>query len=102
VQGAGSAAILGIFTSAEFFDSTGAYFRPKFAFGKAPDGTLEGICNSAELTHAIVPLRGLEGGGEWLNDKQYSRPLGYKWMKARWPRHFDAMCFNRTMQPSVR
>ncbi len=80
----------------------GAYFRLPFEIGKAPEGTLEGICDSAGLVNAIVPLRDVGGGGDWLNEKQFSRPLGYKWMKARWPRHFDAMVFNRQMQPSSR
>lgn len=84
------------------YDGTaGAYFRPNVPIGKAPTGTLEAICNSAGLTNAVIPLRELDGGGEWLGEKQFSRPLGYSWMKARWPRHFDAMVFNREMKPST-
>jgi erythromycin esterase-like protein len=82
--------------------AAGAYFQPRVAVSAAPEGTLEGICHQAELTNAIIPLRHLEGGGEWLEEQQYSRPLGYTWMRASWPRHFDAFVFNREMQPSLR
>ena len=82
--------------------AAGAFFRPPFPIGKAPDGTLEGICNAAELENAVIPLRSLDKDGQWLNEKQFARPLGYSWMQASWPRHFDAMLFNRTMLPSLR
>ena len=80
----------------------GAYFRNHFDIGAAPEGTLESKILAAGIENGLVPFRGIEDPADWLQEFQHSRPLGYTWMKARWPQHFDAMIFNRKMTPSTR
>lgn len=84
-----------------FEGTAGAYFRRHNDIGKAPEGTLESLCEEAGLNHALIPFRGTRDSAPWLHDKLYSRPMGYSWMKASWPNHFDAMVFNRKMNPST-
>lgn len=84
------------------YDGTaGAYFRPKFGIGVAPAGTLEDVFVQAEIENGWLSLNPNEAAGKWLNEKMFSRPLGYAWMKANWGQHFDAMVFNREMKPST-
>jgi erythromycin esterase len=82
--------------------TAGAYFRPKFNIGNAPQGTLENIFAQANIANGIVNLNPTDDGGKWLLEKQFSRPMGYTWMKAIWGEHFDAMVYNGEMQPSSR
>jgi erythromycin esterase len=85
-----------------FGGKAGTWFRSSFGLSNAPDGTIESLASAASLENALIPLRAIEDpDGAWLNEMNYSRPLGYCWMEARWPKHFDAMIFNRTMQPST-
>jgi erythromycin esterase len=86
------------FTSYE--GKAGTWFRQPWSLQKAPTGTFESTCQEAGLINAIVPLRDLPDDS-WLHQKVLSRPLGYSWMEARWPRHFDAMIFQKTMTPST-
>ena len=81
--------------------TAGTYFRPKFNIGEAPEGTLENIFAQTNITNGIVGLNPTDEGGKWLLEKQFSRPMGYSWMKAKWGDHFDAMIFNREMKPST-
>ena len=81
--------------------TAGTYFRPKFNIGEAPEGTLENVFAQANITNGIVGLNPTDEGGKWLRKKQFSRPMGYSWMKAKWGDHFDAMVFNREMKPST-
>lgn len=78
----------------------GAWFRKPGELEPAPMGTLESECQEAGLVNALIPLRDLPGN-HWLMQKVLCRPLGYSWMDACWPRHFDAMIFQRTMTPST-
>lgn len=82
----------------------GAWFRPSFDLDAPPEGTLEDLCLRAGIENGIAPLRQAVGNSkpipEWLTEKIYSRPLGYTWMKANWSRHFDALIFQKTMQPA--
>ncbi len=80
----------------------GTYFRPPFGIGESPEGTLENIFAQANIENGILALNPTDDGGAWLLQEQFSRPLGYSWMKARWGKHFDAMVFNREMKPSTR
>jgi erythromycin esterase len=82
--------------------AAGTYFRQPFGIGEAPEGTLENIFSQAEIENGILALNPTDAGGKWLLQKQFSRPLGYSWMKAKWGEHFDAMVFNREMKPSTR
>ena len=80
----------------------GAYFRPGFDVETATEGTLESLCMAAGLEHGFVPFRGTKDSAPWLHEELHSRPMGYSWMRAKWPNHFDAMIFNKTMKPSTR
>ena len=75
----------------------GTFFRPSWNIGKAPAGTLEDIFFEAGLKNAIIPLT-----ADWLQEKQFCRPLGYSWMRSDWSRNFDAIIFNQKMTPSTR
>lgn len=79
----------------------GAYFRNKFDIGEAPEGTLENVFAQSGIENGIVTLKPTAEAGAWLLEKQYSRPMGYSWMKAKWGEHFDAMVFNLEMNPST-
>lgn len=79
----------------------GAYFRTKHPLNPPPEGTLESLMAAAELENALVPLKATADAA-WLDDQLHARPLGYRWMRASWPKHFDAIIFNRTMKPSTR
>ncbi|MFK7770028.1 MAG: erythromycin esterase family protein [Mariniblastus sp.] len=79
----------------------GAFHRPKFDIGKAPAGTLEDIFFRSKIENGFLALNSKDKNGKWLNEKMFSRPLGYGWMKANWGRHFDAMIFNQTVKPST-
>jgi hypothetical protein len=80
----------------------GAWFRSSFDLLQAPDATLESSCAEAGLENGLVPFRIGGCDVEWLQTPIYARPLGYSWMKPVWPNHFDAIVFNKTMQPSTR
>lgn len=82
--------------------AAGAYFRPAFGLAKPPTGTLEDIFVQADIANGWLSLNPEHKDGAWLNEELFSRPLGYKWMKANWGQHFDAMIFNREMKPSTR
>jgi erythromycin esterase-like protein len=80
----------------------GACFRSPFELTEPPEGTLESLMEAAGLENAVVPLRSTSADAGWLSEPLYARPLGYRWMLAQWPKHFDAIVFNRTMTPSTR
>ena len=75
----------------------GTYFRSAWNIPEAPEGTFEDICFRAGLQNALIPMT-----AEWMQEPQFSRPLGYAWMESRWHKNFDAMIFNRKMTPSTR
>lgn len=81
--------------------NAGPWFREPFRVPPAPEGTFESLCAAAGFENCLVPLRAEDDGSDWLRSPLYARPLGYSWMKAIWPNHFDAMIFNRTMEPST-
>jgi erythromycin esterase len=78
----------------------GAWFRPPFDLDSPPEGTLEDLCLRAGHEHAFVPLKPSSTLAipQWLSEKNHARPLGYTWMKAIWPRHFDALIFQKEMR----
>lgn len=80
----------------------GTWFGSPWSIGTAPEGTLESLCEAAGLENGLVPLRNRTGDAAWLGEYQYARPLGYTWMQAKWPDHFDAIIYNREMKPSTR
>jgi erythromycin esterase len=69
---------------------------------KAPaKGSLEDLFVQAGCDNAFLDFRKPAKGGEWLNEKQTMRPLGYGNMISKWPTHFDGVVFTKTMKPSV-
>ena len=85
-----------------FEGRAGTYFSRGFPVTPAVAGTFEDLCDQADLENAVIPLDGEMEGGEWLSAPMFARPMGYSWMRASWPKHFDAMIFNRTMTQSVK
>jgi len=65
------------------------------------EGSLEEVFMDAGFLNAFLDLRAIPSGGEWLSEYLLSRPMGYSYMRARWPRHMDAIIFTRVMQPST-
>jgi erythromycin esterase len=65
------------------------------------EGSLEEAFMHAGFQNAFLDLRAIPAGGEWLSRYLLSRPMGYSWMRASWPRHMDAVIFTRVMQPST-
>ena len=80
----------------------GPWMRQPFEIETAPTGTLEDIFARANIENGWLSLNADDQAADGLAQKVYSRPLGYVWMKAFWGRHFDAMVFNRAMEPSRR
>ena len=78
----------------------GPWFRNPTALLPASTGTLEDHCMAAGVTNALIPLQN-SNDCDWLSKPQWARPLGYSWMQATWPDHFDAFVFQQTMKPST-
>lgn len=80
----------------------GAWFRPPFDLDSPPQGTLEDLCLRAGLEQAFIPLKQTSPHNipQWLTKKIFARPLGYSWMMASWARHFDALIFQKEMEPA--
>ena len=68
---------------------------------ESSEGSLEDLMNQANLEYAIVDFRHPPQGGEWLQDRMVSRPLGYTEMTADWSAVMDGMMFIRDMISST-
>ncbi len=62
--------------------------------------SLEDLFMKAGFENAFLDFRDTPPGGEWLQAELLSRPMGYAYMRARWPHHMDGMVFIREMEPS--
>lgn len=82
--------------------SAGSWMRAPFPLEPAPSGTLEDLFVRAKIDNGWLQLDSQQPGSEWLGEKLFARPMGYTWMKASWGNHFDAMVFNKVMEPSRR
>lgn len=63
-------------------------------------GSLEALFDGAGAPLAFLDLRGLPEE-HVLRGELVARPLGYSWMNAAWPRHFDAFVYTEEMFPST-
>jgi erythromycin esterase len=68
----------------------------------APEGSLEEAFHGTGQRFMFLDFRQLRDKPEhWLRQQITARPLGYKPMKTDWTRHFDAVIFTDTMEPST-
>jgi erythromycin esterase len=99
-EGIGSDAYAVGFTAGE--GQAGTWWTTPRQLDPPEEGSLEDHFMEAGYQNAFLDLRGIPAGGEWLSESLLSRPLGYTYMSARWPRHMDAVIFTRVMEPSTR
>ncbi len=66
------------------------------------DGSLEALLGLTEFQEALLDLRHLPPGGEWLDEPLVARPLAYCNHQAVWPRVLDAMYYSRLMRPATK
>jgi erythromycin esterase-like protein len=78
-----------------------AFSEKKRDIPEAPEGSIEYYLHQAGEKHLFVDFRGLPED-HWLRGKLPMRPLGYSYMNSDWTRHFDAVIFDETMEPSTR
>ena len=98
-EGIGSDAYVVGFTAG--LGQVGTWFGEAWTLQQPEEGSLEDLFMEAGFENAFLDLRSIPSGGEWLNGYLLSRPMGYSYMRARWPRHMDAIIFTRLMQRST-
>jgi erythromycin esterase len=64
-----------------------------------PTFELEELLAETGLEQAVVPLRNLPPGGDWLRSPIFSHPTGYRSVLVTWPDHADAILFMRAATP---
>lgn len=67
-----------------------------------PTFELEELLAATGLEQAVVPLRNLPPGGDWLRSPIFSRLVNYKSVLGTWPDHADAILFMRAATPRAR
>ena len=63
---------------------------------------LEELLAAIGLEQAVVPLRNVPPGGDWLRSPILSRPWNYQSFLSAWPDHADAILFMRAATPRAR
>jgi len=63
---------------------------------------LEELLAATGLEQAVVPLRNVPPGGDWLRSPILSRPWNYQSFLSAWPDHADAILFMRAATPRTR
>jgi erythromycin esterase-like protein len=85
---------------------SGVAHRPEADAGEIPvagDDSLEAAFHATGRKLMFLDFRGLRNDpGHWLRKGIVARPLGYAPMRTDWTRHFDAVVFTDTMEPSTR
>lgn len=69
--------------------------------GPSSVGSFEDLMHRAGFVNAILDFRRAPPGGEWLQEPNISRLIGYSEAAAIWPRHLDGIFFVDTMEPST-
>jgi len=67
-----------------------------------PTFELEELMAATGLEQAVVPLRNLPLGGDWLRNPILSQPTFYERVLVTWPDHANAILFMRTITPRTR
>jgi erythromycin esterase len=84
----------------------GVAHRPNTEAGDIPaaeEGSLESAFHETGQKFMFLDFRRARNDPEhWMRKGIVARPLGYGPMKADWARHFDAIVFTDTMEPSTR
>lgn len=83
-----------------------AWDAPPDGFAVNPDQDpafeLEELLEAAGFEQAVLPLRDLPAGGDWLRGPTFSRmPWNYWTFRGVWPDHADAILFLRSATPRV-
>jgi erythromycin esterase len=78
----------------------GLPWRDAFQLDPPAKGSIEELFQDAGFENAFLDLRHIPAGGEWLHEPLLSRPFGYSYTIARWPRHLDGLVFTRVMERS--
>jgi erythromycin esterase len=73
--------------------SYGTAFQQPIELQRPSAGSLEDLFHRIGLPYAFLDLSGARRQPGWLRGPLIARPLGYKEMKARWGRVFDAVLF---------
>jgi len=85
---------------------TGVANRPNAGSEDLPvseEGSLESAFHETGQRSMFLDFRRLRDAPDhWIRKGIVARPLGYGPMKADWTRHFDAVIFTDTMEPSTR
>lgn len=70
----------------------------------AKEGSLEYLFNKIGVPNFLIDLKTLSktDRGQWLNNTVRMRPFGYAEYTKIWPEVFDAIIFNKTMEPATR
>jgi len=78
-------------------------FPPSMTFtvvsDQDPTFELEELLAATGLEQAVVPLRNLPPGGDWLRSPILSRPWNYESVLVTWTDHADAILFMRAATP---
>jgi erythromycin esterase len=77
----------------------GILFR-SFRVPRSEPGSLDSLCHDAGHPYLFIDFRSLPKE-HWLRAPVAARTLGYSYMRAIWPRHFDAMIYIERMFPST-
>lgn len=64
-----------------------------------PTFELEELLAATGLEQAVLPLRNLPPGGDWLRSPIFFRPGNYQSVLGTWPNHADAILFMRAATP---
>lgn len=101
-----------MFTAAR--GEAGVAWNKAFPIAPPREGSLEALFDQVGPDHFLLDFRTLRDAADapraastpaptphWLMTPQVARPFGYAWGRAIWPRHFDAVIFNRAMTKST-
>jgi len=81
-------------------------FPPSMTFtmvsDQDPTFELEELLAATGLEQAVLPLRNLPPGGDWLRSPILSRTWTYQSVLGTWPDHADAILFMRAATPRAR
>ena len=75
---------------------------PPIELWQPTEGSLEDLFHRTGLEHAFLDLSRPAGQPRWLRGRLIARPIGYKEMRAPWPRVFDGVLFLDRMDISER
>ena len=82
------------------YEGTQGILWRSFDVPPSEPGSLDWLCHDAGHPYLFIDFRALPNE-HWLRAPVVARALGYSYMRANWPRHFDAMIYIERMFPST-